>query len=196
MRNPILEMVLKADIGVRLYALNGLALSFANEIEDSLFWAYWQTSGQAWEAAADEFYRHVRFAHKQEAVDTAVKARVAGEDARAWFDLIKRTQALLGKDSLRNLIGHNVVSTGLFQNNRWVGGAIELNMEIRQFVTQKREMAETGRRAKISVTEDALADYCQSLIALYLDLESFLAGPLQLDPKHPGRYSAAYWGRQ
>jgi len=193
MRHPILEKILEADVYVRLYALNGMALSYANEIEDSLFFIYWQSSGKPWEDAAAEFYRHVRFAHKQDTVDAAVKAHISPNAASAWFDLIRRTQDLLGNGSLRNLIGHNAVSTGIFQNNVREGRGIKLDMAIRQYVTQKREMTETGKRARVSATDDELTDYCEALTGLLLDLEAFLVGPLQLDPKHPERYSRTYW---
>ena len=193
MRHPLLEKILEADIHIQIFALNGMALSYANEIEDSLFFIYWQSSDKPWNDAALSFYRHVKFDNKRDAVDAAVKARLGGVNDSPWFDLLKRLQGLLGNGSLRNLIGHNVVSAGLFQSVTREGKVTGIDLAIRQYVSQKPEMVETRNRAKVSVSNDEMADYCTKLTVLLLDLEAFLAGPLGLDPKHPERYSRPYW---
>ncbi len=116
MRDPVLVAILNSEQTVRIYALNGLAIAYANEIEDTMFFCYFGATSKAWEDAADKFYASVSFKTKQDKTDRAVTDRVAGtEFSEAWKDLNQRLQTLLGEgNNIRNLIGHNAVSISLY----------------------------------------------------------------------------------
>ena len=182
-------MILETQEPVRAYALNGMAITYANEIEDTMFWCYVAASGKSWEDAADSFYERVKFSCKQDKTDKAVTERVAGtEHAAAWKDLNKRIQGLLGQgNSLRNLVGHNKVSTNIYIPHDQTPDDENVVIHVLQEVSQKRAMVERQKRQKVKVGTAQLAVYCEDLVSLYLDLEGFAETALQCGHSHPLR---------
>ena len=186
---PTIEKILQADPEVKLYALNGLATAFASTIEDSMFWCFVAATGKPTAAAADEFFRHVRFGWKRPLVDGAVHEKLAGSAADdQWAGLDRRLQELLGQDeNNRNLVSHNSVSLDVY-----VVAPLSLSMKGRQIVTvpkvsQSRIQVKRGKRADREVGVSDMADYCSELIQLALDMEAFLAEALRYPHSHPER---------
>jgi hypothetical protein len=190
MRHPIVKMILESPQPVRIYALNGMAITYANEIEDTMFWCYLAASGKSWDEAADSFYdpSELSFKSKRNKTDSAVTARVAGtEHHDSWKKLIERIQALLSeRNSLRNLIGHNAVSTNVYVP---VDQTLEnhTTVWVMQEITQKRAMVERLKRPSVKVGDAELSVYCEQLASLYVDLEHFAENVLQFGSTHPLR---------
>lgn len=190
MEHPILDLIRasRSDL-VRLYALNGVAMHFANEIEDEMFWCFFAASGLGWEQAVDTFYERVRFSKKQDRTDAAVSAKLTGTaEAATWERLKRRVQELLGEDNnIRNLIGHNPVTHALYAN----GDLQEEHTVVimKHEVRQKRAMVERKGRPKALVSEAQLFDYCEQLMDLFVELNQFAREALGSDPMHRHRYS-------
>lgn len=162
---PILDQITELKPPIKLYALNGAAMAFANEIEETMFWCYLAASDLTWEQAVDRFYAFVRFANKQDQTDTAVSAKVEGtEHAERWSDLVRRIRTHLGEGtSLRNLIGHNPITMSVY--------ALTLDDARARYrfvpeLRQKRAMVERRSRPHMIATETEMLTYCEALFSL------------------------------
>src|SRR5436190_12380163 len=99
------------DPSVRFYAIIGACISLVANVEHALFGLYVDASGLSEADAASVYYRHVRFSHKRNTVDAAVRAVLAKHSLGAkWDELLRSTQDLCGDGAARNLLGHNAVS--------------------------------------------------------------------------------------
>lgn len=190
MGDSLLEKIAKSDRHVRIYALNGLAFTLANETEDIMFWCYLTASGLSWEAAVDQFYEGTNFGPKREKMDKAVRSKLIDpQDIQVWARLNKRIQGLLGeRTSLRNLIGHNAVAINLYADTFDDPFGVSAVITPPQEISQKRSMVERKRRKAVKVGEPEIEAYCQNLIELVRDLESFGHLVLKGDPKHRLQY--------
>lgn len=187
MAESLLDKIRKSDRHVRMYALNGLAFTLANEAEDIMFWCYLTASGLPWEAAIDGFYGgHGKFKDKRRKTDQAVTAALANsEDLNTWRDLNDRVQTLLGQgseSSLRNLIGHNAVAINLYADVPADPSESPTVIITRHEVSQKLPMVERRNRKSMKVGEAELEAYCEGLIKLVQDLGAFGRDALKGDP--------------
>ncbi len=189
--HPLLDKIQKLDNQVKIYALNGVAMAFANEIEDTMFWSYVAASGQSFEVAARHFYQSVKFKNKQDSTDEAISKKFESTlHLKTWKALNARIQSLLGEgNSLRNLIGHNSVSINVYVSADTCPDDELIEIEIRHEVQQKAAMVKVRRRSKMTVGEPELTEYCGKLISLYLDLEHFAENILKFGSTNPERYS-------
>jgi hypothetical protein len=194
MEHPALHKIYESpEALVRLYALMGFALHYANEIEDTMFWCYFASAGDSWEQAVDTFYAKVKFSCKQDRTDEAVSAKLADtEDVQSWRDLNRRIQALLGENnSIRNLISHNSVTHSLYaigDGRPGVRNVIPITMHMVHEVRQKRAMIERRKRPKVTIQEFELRDYCEALGDLFWDLNQFSENTLGFGQRHRQQY--------
>lgn len=190
MEHPVLNKIATIPHDVRIYAYNGVAIAFANEIEDEMFWCFFASSAFSWEQAVDVFYDKVSFSTKHQKTDTAVSAKLRGtKHEKAWAELNRRTQSLLGKGhSIRNVIGHNAVTTALYANAFDLENRNTL-VVMRQEVRQKRAMVERRNRPETLLTDAELRDYCAGLIECYLDLNRFADRALSIGNIRRQRYA-------
>lgn len=186
---PALDKILAADHEVRLYALNGVASTFASSIEDAMFWCYVAASGRPTLVAADEFYRHVRFSWKQPLVNEAVQKKLASTPGYdRWTGLNRRLQKLLGHDeNNRNLVSHNPVALHFYVVNPLSLSVKGTTVVVQPKVSQSSIQVRRGKRKPRTVGVPEMADYCRDLSELYLDLENFLEEVLGYPMTHPER---------
>jgi hypothetical protein len=158
------------DLGVRFYATVGACISLVAGVEHDLFDLYVDASGQSPDAAARVFYRHVKFSHKRDTVDSAVQAALSENQLlRKWNDLLHHVQQLAGPDAARNVLGHNSVSSELsFAMRKDVADIYE---EFR--VNQNANVVLAGLRPERTETLDSLEKYAQQLRTLRLRLIRF-----------------------
>jgi hypothetical protein len=199
MEHPVIDLIRKSpDAIVRLYALMGFAMHYANEIEDLMFWCYFASRGAPWVDAVDAFYDKVKFATKQDKTDAAVTAKVTGtEHLQTWQELYRGIQALLGEgNSIRNLIGHNPVSHALYavgdpsREDRSAPIMIHMVHEVRQ----KRAMVERRNRPQANIRETELRTYCEQLHDLFMALDGFCSDVLGFDAIRRQRREWHEWG--
>jgi len=165
------------DPAVRLYAIIGASISLAAAVEHAMFEVYVVASDQDEAAAAPIFYRHVRFSHKRDVTDDAVRRllplKANPHLSGRWDELVQHAQDLLGSDTARNLVGHNAVSSDLAieldENDAFLDAIAEFE------VNQNHHMVRAGLRPSRRVEFDALRFYAQRLITLRLRLSRFAA---------------------
>lgn len=187
MGDSLLDKIMSADEHVCIYALNGLAFTLANEIEDIMFWCFLTASGLPWEQAADKFYERTNFNPKRQMTDEAVTKTLDGKPGlRIWEDLNVRIQALLGEGTLRNLIGHNAVMISIYAQEPLDEKTVL--MKARPELRQKRAMVERRNRKSATAGISELRDYCAELIELTRLIQNFGAAVLQGDPMQRLQY--------
>lgn len=183
-RSPEVQECLDVQWKVRLYALVGLAHTYAAAIEDLMFWCYVASTGQSFRAAARIYYRN-GFADKADRTHSAVAAKLEGtEHASAWNVLSREIQELLGDgESLRNLLAHNPVQ----HPHKVIRGDGILVLPEPPQVSQSKVQVAAGRRRARTLKEAEAAEYCESLIRLYHQLDCFLEEALGCGWWHPER---------
>jgi hypothetical protein len=173
---PVLAAILAVeDLGVRFYALTGACISLVAAIEHDLFDLYMDATGLTPEQAAPIFYKHVRFSHKRDTADQAIRESLGKSSLLAkWDVLLRHVQELAGSAAARNLLGHNSVSQQLHVVLRKDAADV-----YEQFlVNQNANMVLAGMRDPQQVTLETLEIYAQRLITLRLRLTRF-AAPLR-----------------
>src|SRR4051794_589573 len=99
-----------ADPTVQFYAIIGASITAVSGAERALFRCYVAATNLSENEAAKIFYRKVQFMYKRDIADAAVRDALASDlRLTRWKEMIRRTQALLGPQGTRNLLGHNVV---------------------------------------------------------------------------------------
>lgn len=189
MSSSPVDAIFDSVIQTRMYALIGLANTLASTIEDSMFWAYVASYNLPAIEASKDFHKHVRFSHKQPLVDEAVTSKLTGKpDISRWNELNRRIQALLGQDeNNRNLVGHNPVAINLYVTPKTADDGKPVVVYPVPEVSQSKIMVVRGRRKDRSVGIAEMKDYCEGLIQLSLDLETFLQEVLEYGHSHPER---------
>lgn len=190
MDHPLLSMIDEANPHIRIYAYNGLALSFASEIENTMFWCLVGSSGMTVEAATPYFYKgRGGFAKMREKTDTAVTNKLQGAaPLTIWCDLNKRLQTTLGQGhNDRNLVGHNPVEMSVYVSVPLTEGGGERSTIIVSEVRQSTRMVDHLERQHRTVRDSDMRAYCVTLIELYLDLERFAEDALGFGHSHPLR---------
>ena len=181
--HPLLQEIDAAPEHVKLYAFNGFAVSWAAEIEYSMFLCFGTAASLPWEEAVDRFYERVSFSNKRTMAHKAVTAKLAGTPYLArWEALHERIQDLLGEGrSDRNLVSHNAVHVSIYANGPLEED--ETDIRIVQEIRQSPEHIRRGRTERtVSATE--MRDYCEQLVRLTLDLNEFLREVLGFGPSH------------
>jgi len=110
----ILPELAGLDERIAMYAVVGICVSEAAEIEWHLFECYFLASGLELEDAIKEFHRYVQFEHKRQVTNRAMRAFLAGPDLVAWERVAKQVDAVCGANGARNLISHNPVRASIY----------------------------------------------------------------------------------
>ncbi len=149
-----------ADFNVQFYAIIGAATSLAAELEFDLFGLYQEASGLEPQAAAQIFYRYVKFSHKRDTTDEAMRALGPRATELDWSETLQMLNDVGGDGTARNLIGHNRPK----QDVRVVlnGDAAEVFVE--NFVEQNEYLVSAARRAPQRETYSSLMAYCERAI--------------------------------
>jgi hypothetical protein len=160
-----------ADVATRLYALIGAAVSLAATGEAAMFGVYRVASDRDERTAAADFYRHVRFRHKRDLVDEAIRElQATGHDLSQWAALLRDAQRILG-DGARNLVGHNPVRS---IEELWLTSEGEFHDFVSEvFVEQNKAQVEASRRPAAIADEATLLTYCQHAMTLCIRLGRF-----------------------
>lgn len=191
MTQSLLNKIMSADEHVRIYALNGLAFTLANEIEDIMFWCFLTASGLSWEQAADKFYAHTRFNPKRQMTDEAVSSTLVDKpQLKRWEKLNTRIESLLGEGTLRNVIGHNAVMVSIYAAEQQGDDPKAVRFQARRELRQKRAMVERRNRKPATVGVLELSAYCEDLLELTRVLQNFGSAVLRGDPMQRLQYVA------
>lgn len=161
--SPDLESIdATADLNVQFYAIIGAATSLAADLEAGLFSLYLDASGIDAAEAAKGFYRHVRFTHKRDLADLAVRA--VGSDATEagfdWDETLERLNAIGGDGTARNLIGHNSPKHSITLS------VVENTVEVfvQNYVEQNQHLVATQARRPQRETYESLLTYCKAAV--------------------------------
>src|SRR4051812_36427339 len=131
------------DWGVRLYAIIGATMTLASTLELAIFRLYQEASSQSTEAAAEMFYRHVKFTYKCDITDRTVMKALAGHQFLShWPALLRQIQEVAGDLADRNLAGSNPIEDELkVVPNTETGNA---DMYLRYFVRKNPLQVQIG----------------------------------------------------
>lgn len=159
--SPDLEAIDKtADFNVQFYAIIGAATSLAAELEHDLFGLYQEASGLGAEEAAGIFYRYVKFSHKRDRADEAMKALGPSATELDWAETLTMLNDVGGDGTARNLVGHNrprQLAHLLVKDD-----AVEVFVE--NYVEQNEHLVRAERRRPQRETYDSLMAYCKRAI--------------------------------
>jgi hypothetical protein len=147
-----------ADFNVRFYAIIGAATSLAAELEFDLFDLYQEASGLEGRAAAAIFHRYVKFSHKRDTVDRAMRETNATE--LDWSETLQMLNDVGGKGTARNLVGHNFP-----QQHIWTTLSNDVvDVFVENYVQQNEHLVLAERRAPQRETYESLRAYCERTI--------------------------------
>jgi len=173
------------DDKMRFYAFIGLAISTAAAIEHGLFDCFDSATGGDKKANAQEFYKSTDFKHKRDLADKAVRARLTDRKTlETWNDIICELDSVCGRNSARNLVGHNpLITSFLVRRNDdgtpdLIGGsAVYSEDSVRQ--NWNVVLAEKRKNAKhtLKTFRQYAYDICGAHMRLYEFHQRYLATP-------------------
>lgn len=149
-----------ADFNVQFYAIIGAATSLAAELEFDLFGLYQEASGLETHAAAEIFYKYVKFSHKRDAADQAMRALGPSATELDWSETLQMMNEVGGDGTARNLVGHNRPKQSV-----WVvrnGDRADVFAE--NYVEQNEHLVSAERRKPQRETYESLLAYCERAI--------------------------------
>lgn len=167
----ILDDIEALDDGVAIYALVGLCISEAAEIEWFLFECYLKASGMELGDAIAVFYKFVKFAWKRDKADAALKAYLSGKRLAEWNELLQQIQEVCGPDGARNLVGHNPPRYSIYAVD--TGDSEKLLTADVIEVSQNENLVMAGLRPARTETRETLSGHARKLRAVHRDLMSF-----------------------
>lgn len=158
------------DLEVRFYATVGACISLVAAVEHDLFDLYMDASGLTPEQSAPVFYRFVKFSHKRDTADAAIRVALARNNLlTTWERLLHDVQALAGEDAARNVLGHNSVNTELEVKLTPEGADVYERFVVDQNANQVLARMRRPRREDLNTLEN----YAQRLVTLRLRLTRF-----------------------
>ncbi|MDZ4365086.1 hypothetical protein [Brevundimonas sp.] len=149
-----------ADFNVQLYAIIGAATSLAVETEAEMFNVYVSASGLEHEDAAAIFYRFVKFSHKRDTMEKAVKAALQRHAIdNDWPGLLAEVNSLGGDGAARNLISHNKPVSQITVTLDKERDAADVF--IRNYIDQNQYLVAAERRKPQQEDYGTLYRYCE-----------------------------------
>jgi hypothetical protein len=167
-----------ADPAMRFYTLIGLCISTSAEIEHRLFDCYRTTvSDLDHKAAAEVFYKYVKFSHRRDLADEAVRSAFTNSATLGvWDKVISEIQSVCGPDGARNLVGHNPLSYNIYKDKDDEGGDLVVELA----VNQNFNAVIAGKRRPAKHTFKTLRAYAYALLGAEMRLLGFFQSYLSM----------------
>lgn len=176
------------DDNMRFYALIGISVSTAAEIEHNLFDCYYSTSGHTKKKAALNFYKKVNFSYKRDLADVAVRARLANLPIlRVWDEIIGDIQTACGPDGARNLVSHNPLAAHVYVRRQEDGTPDLIDgsaLIVEMGVLQNHNLVMAGKRQPAKQTLESIYAYAYEILGVQLRLFEFCRNHLAIFSEH------------
>jgi hypothetical protein len=168
-----------ANEEIRFYALAGAIMSLAAGLELAYFDVFERATKINRDIAASFFYRILNASTRRDMTNAAVCRVLDGNPILSeWSALYERITKLTGRSSERNLLGHAVIRQEVLTKQGPISssgflGLMETAISYR--VEQDAALLLAGQRKARAADFDSLLAYCQEIISVLSDLDSFLA---------------------
>lgn len=167
-----------ANKEIRFYALAGAIMSLAAGLELAYFDLFERATKINRDIGASFFYLILNASTRRDMTNAAVSGTLTGNPLLdEWMALYERITKLTGMNSQRNLLGHAVIRQNVSVSH---GAGISMGFlgltetTISYHVEQDAELLLAGHQKASAADFDSLFIYCEEIIAVLGDLDSFL----------------------
>jgi hypothetical protein len=164
---------------IRFYALAGAIMSLAAGLELAYFDVFERATKINRDLAASFFYKILNASTRREMTNAAVCRVLDGNPILSdWSALYERITKLTGRSSQRNLLAHAVIRQEVLTKQGPISpsgflGLTETAISYR--VEQDAALLLAGQRRAIAADFALLLAYCEEIISVLSDLDTFLA---------------------
>jgi hypothetical protein len=167
-----------ANEEIRFYALAGAIMSLAAGLELAYFDVFERATKINRDLAASFFYKIFSAWTRREMTDAAVRRVLEGNPILSeWSALYERIKGLTGGSSARNLLAHAVIRQEVLTKQGPISssgflGLMETTISYR--VEEDAALLLAGQRPARAADFDSLLGYCEDIIMVLSDLDTFL----------------------
>ena len=176
---PNLDDIKSANEEIRFYALAGAIMSLAAGLELTYFDVFERATKINRDLAASIFYRISNTSTRRDMTNAAVQRALEGNPISSeWSALYERIMKLTGGSSARNLLAHAVIRQEVITKQGPISssgflGLMETAISYR--AEQDAALLLAGQRKARAADFESLLAYCEEIISVLSDLDSFLA---------------------
>jgi hypothetical protein len=168
-----------ANEEIRFYALAGAIMSLAAGLELAYFDVFERATKINRDTAASFFYQVLNASTRRDMTNAAVCRVLDGNPILSeWSALYERIKKLTGGSSERNLLGHAVIRQEVLTKQGSISSSGFLGLTyttISYRVEQDAALLLAGRQKARAAYFASLSAYCEGIISVLGDLDTFLA---------------------